>query len=647
VENDRRLQRGRVLVELGWIAEAELEVGRLLDESPDSLDAMSLFAKIKHLKGELSQAIGCWAHIHARSPHNENVMMQLSALMQLARATDSGASEFLALGNQQLARKPSAQLELEQALARFHERRPDEARAQCAAIAARYRQRDAQLYKIAMIAGAWIAELAGDLATARQELEDLGHERGFEHDLDRLFALARIYDQLGTPDTLEAAAKICRHVLRELEAKGVEKISLYSRLASLERRAGHPEVAAELDAKFVAGVRRRMHRPTLHDVISVAAREYLPLSRLREVRVPDAQLPELGRREHALVHAIRGDLSRARMLFADGGDRIDRRYIAELTALEGDDDRATELFVQTLQEDPTEADDVLHVIEWLLDRYERKPTPVLDAYWSDPERRLCTFEILDRSLELAPLRADTWRRLATLHRIEHQHDDAARCAERAVALAEAAGARDLPIGRVVAAGVYHFVGKAKGLLHEVWVHREPTAPGRGGVLAADDIHGNVTPELRAAIRNTFVAVREYARAKFPHATVDINDYTYTYKLPKEDEPSGGLSAGLPSALAFLSAFLQRPVPRTVASTGTLITEAHDVITIGRIGEADYKVKAAYHGNLHSLILPLANRVDLEQSTLVPLELTHEIVHYAADLDQAVKLVFGPDVFTRP
>ena len=29
-----------------------------------------------------------------------------------------------------------------------------------------------------------------------------------------------------------------------------------------------------------------------------------------------------------------------------------------------------------------------------------------------------------------------------------------------------------------------------------------------------------------------------------------------------------------------------------------------------------------------------------------MEITSEIVHYAGDLDQAVKVVFGPDVFTR-
>ena len=72
-----------------------------------------------------------------------------------------------------------------------------------------------------------------------------------------------------------------------------------------------------------------------------------------------------------------------------------------------------------------------------------------------------------------------------------------------------------------------------------------------------------------------------------------------------------------------------------------------MITIGRIGEADFKVSAAYHGNLRSLLLPAANRADLERSTHVPIAITDEIVRYAADLDEAVKLVFGADELIPP
>ena len=640
---DARLSRARVLVELGWLAEAEAETTSVLEEAHDDLGALSLFAKIKHVRGQLSQAIACWAHIHARSPHNENVMMQLRAMLQLAQDPERGASEFLVLGGFELARKPAVQLELEHAFALHQERKPDEARAAVARLAARQRGHDAQLYKVAVIAGAWLAELSGDLAAARTQLEQLGHERGYEHDLDRLFALVRVYDRLGTPETLDAAAKICRHVLRELESKGIEKISLFSQLASLERRAGRSEHAAELDRAFLAGVRRRMHRPSLHELVRVAARDYLPLERLRGVRPAGAELPaDLPRRERALAHALRGELAQARMLFADGGERLDRRYLGDLAVLEGDENRAVASYLETLAEPP---EDPL-VVGWLLDRHARVPSPLVAARWAEPARRAATRELLEAQLELDPLRPEPWRRLAILHELAGDAGESAAASARADVLAKAAAARAAPIGRVLAAGVYHFIGKAKGLVHEVWVHRERAAPGRGGTLAADDIHGNVTPEMRAAIRNTFVAVREYARAKFPAQVADLGDYTYSYKLPKEDEPSGGLSAGLPSALAFLSVFLQQPVRSAIASSGALVTEAHDAITIGRIGEADYKVKAAYHANLATLVLPLANRADLERSTLVPPEICREIVQYAADLDQAVKLVFGADVFVR-
>ena len=66
--------------------------------------------------------------------------------------------------------------------------------------------------------------------------------------------------------------------------------------------------------------------------------------------------------------------------------------------------------------------------------------------------------------------------------------------------------------------------------------------------------------MTQAVKNTFVSVREYAWAKLPHMTSELLDYNYTYKVTKEDEPSGGLSAGVPTALAFLSVVLNRPVP---------------------------------------------------------------------------------------
>jgi len=115
-------------------------------------------------------------------------------------------------------------------------------------------------------------------------------------------------------------------------------------------------------------------------------------------------------------------------------------------------------------------------------------------------------------------------------------------------------------------------------------------------------------------------------------------------VASEDEPSGGLSAGLPSALAFLSVFLNRSVPQGIASTGALVADAHDVLVIGAVGEPEYKVRGAYNRNLQTVILPEANRAELETSPLVPRAVSSEIVRYAASLDDAVVLTFGPDVW---
>src|SRR5215472_4634256 len=88
---EQRLQYARVLVEIGELDEAEREIADQLDDHPDDLASLNLLAKIKHIKGELSQAIACWAQLHARSPHNELTLMCLSALLQIAKDPARGA----------------------------------------------------------------------------------------------------------------------------------------------------------------------------------------------------------------------------------------------------------------------------------------------------------------------------------------------------------------------------------------------------------------------------------------------------------------------------------------------------------------------------------------------------------------------------
>jgi predicted ATP-dependent protease len=245
---------------------------------------------------------------------------------------------------------------------------------------------------------------------------------------------------------------------------------------------------------------------------------------------------------------------------------------------------------------------------------------------------------LEARVREAPRRPAAWRQLATLHRLAGDAAEERRCAERAAALAAAEARRESAVGRVLSAAVYHFAGRAKGLVHEVWAGRKPVPPGHGGFL--DEILGNLTAELTQAVRNTFLAVREYARANLPHLTADILDFNYSYKVTKEDEPSGGLSAGLPTALAFLSAFLDRPVAQDLAASGMLVTDAHDVLVVRPVGEAEEKVRGAYNRDLRLLILPEGNRADLARGAQVPRPVWEELVAFVPDLDSAVRLVFG-------
>ncbi len=638
------LQGPTVLVELGWLHDAELAVADALDRDPESLEALSLFAKIKHMRGELSQALVCWAQIHARAAAREMGRMQLRALLHLADDPTAGAGEFAVLGQYQLARKPARQLALEHAFATFRARRPAEAKAQCLAVASRYRADDPESYKLAVLAAAWISQLSGDLEDAASALERLGKERGFETDPDRLLSIGEVYEAIGTPERLRAAINVYNHLRTRWETDGSPKVSLIGRLAALHRRLGHPD-ADRLEREHLIAFRHRMHRADRADAARAAADQYIPLARLHAAALDEPVEPthHTGR-SLAIARALDGDLDAARDALATVTEPLDRKYRGDVALLAGDRDAAGREYVEALAAEP---DDV-RLLGVVLDEHARAPLPQVAAYLVEPQ----VFEAAERTLrteiELAPLRASAWRQLAALLRLrDDPNREADRCDERYRALADAAHRRNHPIGRVMAAGVYQFVGTARGLIHEVWADREAVAPGRGGALPVENILGNLTPDLRDGVRNVFLGVRAYAMAKFPQRTLDLHDYRYLFKLPKEDEPSGGLSAGLPMALAFLSVFVQRPVPQDVASTGMLVADAHDVLAVHPVGDIDYKVEAAYHRNLRGLLVPSGNRPLLEQSARVPAQVRDAIAIYVPDLDAAVRAVWGAAAFTTP
>src|SRR5262245_13479264 len=360
---DDRLILARVLVEIGEPFDAEVQLAAVLEERPDDLGALDLLAKIKHMRGELTEAIALWAQVHERSPRSQTGLLRLASVLQMARDTERGGGEFLVLGHFQLWRKPAVHLELEEAFKMFLARRPDEARERCDQIAARHQGRDPDTYKLAVLAKAWIAELSGDLDAARKILEDLGSERGFETDSDRVLALARLYEQIGAPELLEKAV----HIYQFFE-RSFEKVSVLGHLASLHHRLGRPEEALRYERKFLELFRRRMHRVPLSDAVRVAARIYVPLPKLEAGRFTDGSALEApASREEALEAALGGERARARARLRESGGVLDLKYEADIVALDEGTSEAVPFYVRCFRADPDDA----RIVEWLLGEYRR------------------------------------------------------------------------------------------------------------------------------------------------------------------------------------------------------------------------------------------------------------------------------------
>jgi ATP-dependent Lon protease len=146
------------------------------------------------------------------------------------------------------------------------------------------------------------------------------------------------------------------------------------------------------------------------------------------------------------------------------------------------------------------------------------------------------------------------------------------------------------------------------------------------------------------IQNVFVAVRTFVEHKFPHLVTDLGGYRYVLKVTKDDEPSGGSSAGIAVALAFVSVFLQRPVRQDVAITGSVVVDSSSEIRVHRVADVDHKMIGVHQRRLSRLVMPEENRADLEASDLVPRPIWERRAAFARNLTQVMKLVFGDDVW---
>ena len=145
---EERLRYAKVLVEIGQLRRAEHEVAEVLDENPEQVEALSLFTKIKHIRGQLSLAVACSVQLQSKQTGGGQARMHLESMLHLAQDPSQGAGEFLAMGQYQLVQKPTAYLALEEAFRLFATRRPNEASSTCRTVASRYHERDHEVYKL-------------------------------------------------------------------------------------------------------------------------------------------------------------------------------------------------------------------------------------------------------------------------------------------------------------------------------------------------------------------------------------------------------------------------------------------------------------------------------------------------------------------
>ncbi len=213
---------------------------------------------------------------------------------------------------------------------------------------------------------------------------------------------------------------------------------------------------------------------------------------------------------------------------------------------------------------------------------------------------------------------DKYTREAGLRNLEREIAKTCRKLARRVAEGEAGPYRIAPalaeqllgVPRVTPemALVNNQVGVATGLAWtaaggEILFVEVTTMPGKGRLI--------LTGHLGAVMKESAQAALSYARSKSADFGVNANAFgemDVHVHVPEGAIPKDGPSAGITMATAILSVLTNRPVRRSVAMTGE-ITLRGNVLPIGGVKE---KVLAARRANIDTVILPEANRRNLEE-----------------------------------
>jgi ATP-dependent Lon protease len=152
------------------------------------------------------------------------------------------------------------------------------------------------------------------------------------------------------------------------------------------------------------------------------------------------------------------------------------------------------------------------------------------------------------------------------------------------------------------------VGVATGLAWtaaggEILFVEATTMPGKGRLI--------LTGHLGNVMKESAQAALSYARSRSTELGVNLRGFgelDVHVHVPEGAIPKDGPSAGITMATAIISVLTNRPVKRSVAMTGE-ITLRGNVLPIGGVKE---KVLAARRANIQTVVLPEANRKNLEE-----------------------------------
>ena len=150
-------------------------------------------------------------------------------------------------------------------------------------------------------------------------------------------------------------------------------------------------------------------------------------------------------------------------------------------------------------------------------------------------------------------------------------------------------------------------------------------PGKGKLL--------LTGHLGEVMRESVHAALSYARTEAARLGIKEDFYKEDIHVhvPSGAIPKDGPSAGIAMATAIISLFTRNPVHKDVGMTGE-VTLKGKVLEIGGIKE---KILAAHRAGLKIVILPLANKKDMED---LPPEVRRDIkFKFVKNMDEVIKV----------